>query len=104
MAKTETVFTPGGWADLSIGVDVAQNGSSDFSAVTLVGTTDTLRNIALAMLAGARAIEKSPRYDGTCYTLDPFGEHGAPMEISYIKAAEMLRANAGRILGHFKEG
>lgn len=48
---------------------------------------------ALAMLAGARAIEQNPRkYFGTTFVHDVFGDK--PKEISYYDAAKMLREAA----------
>jgi len=49
--------------------------------------------LALAMLAGARAIEQNPRkYYGTTFVHDVFGDK--PKEISYHDAAKMLREKA----------
>ncbi|MBO7668986.1 MAG: hypothetical protein J6S60_00215 [Oscillospiraceae bacterium] len=49
--------------------------------------------LALAMLAGARAIEQNPRkYFGTTFVHDVFGDK--PKEISYHDAAKMLREEA----------
>ena len=48
--------------------------------------------IALAMLAGARAIEQNSRkYFGTTFVRDPFG---CPKEITYYEAAKKLREEA----------
>lgn len=56
---------------------------------------------ALAMLAGARAIEQNPRkYYGTTFVHDAFGDN--PKEISYHDAAKMLRVKAEAALA--KEG
>lgn len=48
------------------------------------------KRLALAMRAGARAILKNKRLDGTTYVFDVFGEYGEPKEISYYEAAQML--------------
>lgn len=50
--------------------------------------------MALAMIAGARAIEKNKRLQGVIYNYDIFGELGAPKEISYFEAAKVLREAA----------
>ena len=48
---------------------------------------------ALAMLAGARAIEQNPRkYFGATFVCDVFGDK--PKKISYHDAAKMLREKA----------
>ena len=60
-------------------------------------------DLALAMLAGARAIEVSPRFAGSSYVRDPFGEHGAPQELSYYSAAKLLREQGERLLEDLKE-
>lgn len=50
------------------------------------------KSMALAMLAGARAIEQNSRkYFGTTFVHDPFG---CSKEISYYEAANKLRAEA----------
>lgn len=50
------------------------------------------RSMALAMLAGARAIEQNSRkYFGTTFVHDPFG---CSKEITYFEAAKKLRAEA----------
>lgn len=50
-------------------------------------------SVALAMLAGARAIEQNPRkYLGTTFMYDCFGEN--PKEITYYDAARKLREEA----------
>lgn len=57
--------------------------------------------LALAMLAGARAIEQNPRkYFGATFVHDVFGDK--PEEISYHDAAKMLREKAEAALA--KEG
>lgn len=49
-------------------------------------------SMALAMLAGARAIEQNPRkYFGTTFVHEPFGNS---KEITYYEAAMKLRAKA----------
>jgi len=49
--------------------------------------------MAIAMLAGARAIEQNPRkYFGTTFVHDYFGEN--PKEITYHDAARKLREEA----------
>lgn len=83
------------------GVDISKNG--DLSALTIVSKRDTLQNLALAMLAGARAIEASRRCAGAIYVRDPFGEHGAPQELSYYNAARLLREQGERLLEDLKE-
>lgn len=83
------------------GVDVSKNG--DLSAVTIVSKKDDLRGLALAMLAGARAIETNRRCMGATYVRDPFGEHGAPQELSYYNAAGLLRTQGERLLEDLKE-
>lgn len=50
--------------------------------------------MALAMTAGARAIEKNKRLQGVIYNYDVFGKLGAPKEISYFEAAKVLREAA----------
>ena len=50
--------------------------------------------MALAMIAGARAIEKNKRLQGVIYNYDVFGKLGAPKEISYFEAAKVLREAA----------
>lgn len=57
----------------------------------LIGITEKM---ALAMIAGARAIEKNKRLQGVIYNYDIFGELGAPKEISYFEAAKVLREAA----------
>ena len=83
------------------GVDISKNG--DLSALTIVSKRDTLRDFALAMLAGARAIETSRRCAGAIFVRDPFGEHGAPQEMSYYSAAKLLREQGERLLEDLKE-
>lgn len=83
------------------GVDISKNG--DLSALTIASKRDTLRDLVLAMLAGARAIETSRRCVDATYVRDPFGEHGAPQELSYYKAAELLRTQGERLLEDLKE-
>lgn len=78
------------WADLP------KNG--DYSAIVKVGTEDTLRGLALAMLAGARAIETNRRCDCTTYVRDPLGEKGGPEELTYYTAARILREEGEKIL------
>lgn len=87
---------------VQMGVDLAKNG--DFSAVSLASTKDKLSGLALAMLAGARAIETSRRCYGATYVRDPFGEQGVPMELPYFKAAEILRTQGERMLALLGEG
>lgn len=53
---------------------------------------------ALAMCAGARAIERSKRFQGTTYCWDVFGKYGGPKELSYYEAANKLRCLAERAL------
>lgn len=48
-------------------------------------------NKALAMAAGARAIENNKRLWGVSYCYDVFGECGGSKEISYYEAAGLLR-------------
>lgn len=83
------------------GVDISKNG--DLSVLTIASKRDTLQDLALAMLAGARAIEVSPRFAGSSYVRDPFGEHGAPQELSYYNAAKLLRGQGERLLKDLKE-
>lgn len=64
----------------------------------------TSRDLALAMLAGARAIEVSRRFDGASYVRDPFGENGGTMELPYYNAAKMLREQGERMLEQLREG
>lgn len=87
--------------DIQMGADLAKTG--DLSAVSLVATADELRGLALAMLAGARAIEVSPRFVGSSYVRDPFGECGDPQEIAYYHAAESLRVHGERMLSMLGE-
>lgn len=84
------------------GVDISKNG--DLSALTIVSERDTLQDLALAMLAGARAIETSRRCVGAIYVRGRCwpGERGAPQELSYYKAAEMLRMQGERLLEDLK--
>lgn len=89
-------------ADFRVGVDPA-NGS-DFLAVSIVSTEDTLEGLALAMLAGARAIETNWRCSGSIYVRDPFVECGGPREMSYFKAAQLLRTQGERILNMVERG
>lgn len=56
------------------------------------------QGLALAMLAGARAIETSRRYTGATYVWDLFGKNGGPLELSYEAAAKTLREQGERIL------
>ena len=53
---------------------------------------------ALAMCAGARAIEQSKRFWGATYCWDVFGKCGGPKELSYYEAANKLRCLAERAL------
>lgn len=87
---------------LVFGVDIAKIG--DLSAVTLAAKWDTLRALALSMLAGARAIETNRRCAGATYVRDPFGEYGAPAEQSYYEAARLLREQGERLLKDLGEG
>lgn len=49
------------------------------------------KDLALAMLAGAKAIkEKLRREGGTAYVLDPFNDIGQKAEIDYTKAQSIL--------------
>lgn len=84
------------------GLDIVKTG--DLSALTLVAKEGVLWDLALAMLAGARAIETNRRCACATYVRDPFGEHGAPQELTYYKAAELLRAQGERLLEDLKEG
>lgn len=52
------------------------------------------KNAFLSMLAGARAIDNSPRCSGRIYVYDIFGTCGEPQEISYYEAADTLRQMA----------
>lgn len=83
------------------GVDISKNG--DLSALTIVSKGDTLRDLALAMLAGARAIETSPRCAGATYLRNPFSNPGAHQWLPYYKAADLLRAQGERLLEDLKE-
>ena len=69
---------------------------------TLVKARDEGRVIdettALAMAAGARAIENNKRLFGVTYGWDIFGECGGPKEISYFEAAKRLRAISESVL------
>lgn len=58
---------------------------------------------ALAMLAGARAIETNRRCAGATYVRDPFGENDGPQGLAYYIAARMLREEGERILDRLKE-
>lgn len=71
--------------------------------VVKVPVEDTLLGLALAMLAGARAIETSRRCEGTIFVLDPFGKDGGPHELPYYTAAHTLRQQADSILAKLKE-
>lgn len=51
--------------------------------------------LALAMRAGARAIENNRRYDSATYVYDVFG---ASKELSYREAAGVLREEAEKAL------
>lgn len=53
---------------------------------------------ALAMSAGARAIEANKRLQGATYMYDVFGENGEPKEINYGAAAKLLRAISEEVL------
>lgn len=53
-------------------------------------------NMALAMCAGARAIETNKRFCGATYVFDVFGSE---KKISYHEAAKILRENAENALG-----
>ena len=55
--------------------------------------------MALAMFAGARAIENNKRLLGASYCYDVVGLCGGPHEISYYEAAKTLREAAGKALG-----
>lgn len=66
----------------------------------LVGITEKM---ALAMIAGARAIEKNKRLRGVIYNYDVFGELGTPKEISYFEAAKILREAAEAALEEREE-
>lgn len=46
---------------------------------------------ALAIAAGARAIENNKRLFGATYMWDIFSKFGEPKEISYCEAAQILR-------------
>lgn len=65
---------------------------------------ETLQKLALAMLAGARAIKTNRRCDCATYVRDPFGENGGPYEMTYYNAAEILRAEGERLMEMLKEG
>lgn len=59
--------------------------------------------MAIAMLAGARAIEQNPRkYLGATFVYDCFGEN--PKEITYHDAARKLREEAEAALAKEQEG
>lgn len=60
--------------------------------------------LALAMLAGARAIEQNPRkYFGTIFVYDVFGVN--QKEITYCEAAKALREEAEAALeGELRNG
>lgn len=68
------------------------------TAAVNVTPEDTLQGLALAMLAGARAIETNRRCTGAIYVRDPFGENGGPLELTYYDAAKTLREQGERIL------
>lgn len=55
----------------------------------MVGYIERTEELMLAMNAGARAIENTKHYHGSSYCKDPFS--GNPKEISYLRAAEVLR-------------
>lgn len=52
--------------------------------------------MALAMLAGARAIEQNKKYFGATLVHDVFSEH--PKEITYYDAANLLREQGEELL------
>lgn len=103
----ERVYTPDGMEYIQdpdkqgwTGHDLPKNG--DYPAIVKVAPEDTLRSLALAMLAGARTIET--RRNGGIFILDPLGFNGGPHELYYNKAAEILRKEGGRILKILEEG
>ena len=59
-----------------------------------------LEKLALAMFAGARAIETTKRFHGTTYVRDHFGE---ARELAYAEAAEMLREYGEHLLETLEE-
>lgn len=58
------------------------------------------KKTALAMAAGARAIENNKRLQGITYVYDVFGENGEPKEISYGAAAKLLRVISTEVMTH----
>lgn len=57
------------------------------------------KELAIAMLAGAKAIrEKLSREGGSTYVLDPFNERGMKAEIIYKDAEQMLHDAAYDVL------
>lgn len=82
-----------------------EKGFQEGKASAMLGINREHRqDLALAMLAGARAIETNRRCDGTTYVRDPFGENDGPLELSYYTAAQTLRAEGERILEMLREG
>ena len=58
----------------------------------MVEYIERTEELMLAMNAGARAIENTKHYHGSSYCKDPFS--GNPKEISYLRAADVLREAA----------
>lgn len=54
--------------------------------------------LTLAMLAGARAIENTKRYQGVTFVHGIFGDN--PEKLSYCEAANILKAEAERRADH----
>lgn len=77
--------------------------ADEWAAMINLAPQDTRQGLALAMLAGARAIETNRRCTGATYIRDPFGENGGPLELTYYDAAKTLREQGERILEQLRK-
>ena len=89
---------------IKVGVDLAGPNSADFSATALVLPTEAMKDLALALLAGARAIDNNTRLRGASFAKDFRGLNGGPHMITYYRAAELLEQVGQKMWEQIKEG
>lgn len=86
-----------------IAVDLAAPNNADFSATTILLPRETMETFALALLAGAHAIDSNTRIHGASYAIDFAGRNGGPYMVSYYKASGLLEQIGLKIWEQVKE-
>ena len=88
--------------DFSVhGVDLSHG--EDLTAWTICTTNEELKNLALALLAGAQAIESNRRLQGASYARG-FTTMKQPDLLPYHKVHEILQEYGQRLLAVLEEG